>query len=172
VTALSTWERAGITQRLAESTCPYGRGRRAKDGYPCDRQAGDLCDQRAGRLCESCRVEQAEARRRRLRSRTAVYRIYDRGGHLLYVGLSRTPERRARWTWHYAAALGLDPGRIEPTWWPDRASTRAAEVYAIRAEHPRLNGEDAHGRYGPACGGVGQAVEDAPDPEAPEAGDG
>ncbi|MFF7411623.1 GntR family transcriptional regulator [Streptomyces lydicus] len=72
--------------------------------------------------------------------RTALYRLYDADGHLLYVGISSNPKRR--W-WAHAAQHAA-------TWWPQVATrtvewldTRelaaAAERHAIKVESPAHN---------------------------------
>lgn len=70
---------------------------------------------------------------------TALYRLYDAGSALLYIGRSINPKRR--WKEH----------RKEMPWWPEvarkdvewlrEAGTDAwrAEFYAIRTENPRYN---------------------------------
>lgn len=70
--------------------------------------------------------------------RTALYRLYDRDGHLLYVGVSNNLRRR--WDMHSRAQpwWHLVAGR-EAEWHPDRASAEAAEVAAIQSESPRFN---------------------------------
>lgn len=69
----------------------------------------------------------------------ALYRLYDAGGALLYIGRSVNPKRR--WTDH----------RKEMPWWPEVArkdvewlpvvgtDAWAAEFYAIRTENPLYN---------------------------------
>lgn len=70
--------------------------------------------------------------------RTALYRLYDANGGLLYVGITYNPEQR--WDAH----------RSDKTWWPEVASkvvewydTRpealTAELDAIRTELPLHN---------------------------------
>ncbi|MFD7705663.1 GIY-YIG nuclease family protein [Streptomyces sp. NPDC059786] len=74
--------------------------------------------------------------------RTALYRLYDDTGRLLYIGITYRPE--ARWKAHAATK----------TWWPDVASkvtewhatrllAEAAEVAAIKAELPLYNVDDS-----------------------------
>lgn len=71
-------------------------------------------------------------------AKTAVYRLYDKEGVLLYVGMSDDPA--ARWRMH----------RIEKTWWPavarktvewfdERTEAAKAEARAIRDEAPVYN---------------------------------
>lgn len=69
---------------------------------------------------------------------TALYRIYDADGALLYVGISiRLPERVAEHSkdkpWWMSAA------RIDLEHFPDRTSAGIAEAAAIRAERPIHN---------------------------------
>lgn len=70
--------------------------------------------------------------------RIALYRLYDRDGNLLYVGV--TNNLRRRWdmhsrdqTWWHLVT------RREAEWLPDRASAEAAEITAIQDERPRFN---------------------------------
>jgi DNA-binding transcriptional regulator YhcF (GntR family)/predicted GIY-YIG superfamily endonuclease len=71
--------------------------------------------------------------------RTALYRLFDASGALLYVGITSDPENR----WRQHALLNK-------AWWPnvatkkidwiaDRATAGAAEVDAIKSEAPRHN---------------------------------
>lgn len=71
-------------------------------------------------------------------TRSFVYRLFDSGGDLLYVGFTWNPYER--WTSHR---------RTKP-WWPEVAfvslsmhegdlPTRAAETRAIHEERPRYN---------------------------------
>jgi len=68
----------------------------------------------------------------------ALYRFFDAGGRLLYIGISLNPG--VRWKQH----------RADKPWWtevatvtveahPDRTAVQAAEREAIRAERPRYN---------------------------------
>lgn len=70
--------------------------------------------------------------------RTAVYRLYNGGGLLLYIGMSRYP--RNRFNAHVS----------ERSWWPEvtmatlewydtRDEARTVEVAAIHSEHPCYN---------------------------------
>lgn len=72
--------------------------------------------------------------------RTALYRLFDAGDELLYVGISRHPD--VRWRQH----------QKDKTWWPQvvrkellwhdsRLAAGAAEQRAIDAENPRFNGQ-------------------------------
>jgi len=75
--------------------------------------------------------------------RTAVYRLFDADGKLLYVGVANNYGRR--WEQHAA----------EKPWWPeiareavewhqDRPSALAAEAHAIMREQPRFNRVSGH----------------------------
>jgi predicted GIY-YIG superfamily endonuclease len=70
--------------------------------------------------------------------RTALYRLYDANGKLLYVGITNDTERR--WSDHSS----------DKSWWPDvtertvewfatRPAAEAAEIQAIKTEKPRRN---------------------------------
>lgn len=70
--------------------------------------------------------------------RTALYRFYDEGGALLYVGITANLEARR-----------IEHGRAQP-WWPHvaketvewfetRPPARAAELEAIKSERPLYN---------------------------------
>lgn len=80
--------------------------------------------------------------------RTALYRLYDTSGTLLYVGVTNDLRRRGEihsnnqpW-WHLVAGQ-----RVE--WFPDRLAAEAAEVTAIKDESPRFNIDHAlNPRYG------------------------
>lgn len=77
--------------------------------------------------------------------RTAIYRLFDRSGTLLYVGVSSHPKRRF-----------VDHRRTQPwwgevcrrevgPWYPTREDAAEAERMAIRAENPRYNVRRAQG---------------------------
>lgn len=92
--------------------------------------------------------------------RTALYRLFDEAGDLLYVGITNDPE--VRWSYHAR----------QKEWWPKvhrravewkatRAEAETAEAEAIGRENPRWNairpdadGKMLHGRKGgrPATG--------------------
>ncbi|WP_053638273.1 MULTISPECIES: GIY-YIG nuclease family protein [Streptomyces] len=70
-----------------------------------------------------------------LPSRTAVYRLFDADGTLLYVGMTYAPERRfrdhrAKRTW-WSQVDGIS---IE--WFTTRYRASLAEAKALRTEHP------------------------------------
>lgn len=69
---------------------------------------------------------------------TALYRLRDKAGGLLYVGITDNPERRWKdhekdkpW-WPQVAARSIE-------WLPTRGLALTAEAKAIRAERPRHN---------------------------------
>lgn len=68
----------------------------------------------------------------------ALYRLFDAGGELLYIGISGGPWQR--FTQH-AADKPWWPGvvRAEIEWYPAREIAEQAERDAIRAEFPRHN---------------------------------
>lgn len=79
--------------------------------------------------------------------RTALYRLYDKSGGLLYVGITNDPD--VRFAKH----------RADKPWWPrvvrkdvewydKRANALAAEEMAIKVKDPRFNRE--HSRRRPA----------------------
>lgn len=72
------------------------------------------------------------------RIRTALYRLTDSAGRLLYVGISGDPERR--WSEH-AADKPWRPEVVESTveWFDNGRLALAAEATAIRAEKPVHN---------------------------------
>lgn len=92
--------------------------------------------------------------------RTTLYRLFDKAGDLLYVGITNDPE--VRWSYHAR----------QKAWWPEvhrravewkatRVEAEAAEAEAIGREAPRwnvirpdANGAMLHGRKGgrPATG--------------------
>jgi predicted GIY-YIG superfamily endonuclease len=69
---------------------------------------------------------------------TALYRFYDDGGRLLYVGISKFPEKRLRQhqkdKWWFPLV-----GRRKVEWHGDRPSAVLAEATAIRRENPLYN---------------------------------
>lgn len=73
-----------------------------------------------------------------MRRRTALYRLYDASGDLLYVGITFHPPRR--WTQH-KAKQGWWPevNRKDIQWFDTRIAASRAELDAIAAEKPRYN---------------------------------
>jgi prevent-host-death family protein len=71
--------------------------------------------------------------------RTALYRLYDKTGTLLYIGISHQPEVRFE---QHADQKEWWPlvDRREIAWFDDRPSAALAEAAAIRAEDPEHNG--------------------------------
>lgn len=69
--------------------------------------------------------------------RTALYRLYDESDTLLYVGISINPPIRFRE--HGRRDWWQNVVRSTLEWWPDQQSAEAAEITAIRTEHPLHN---------------------------------
>jgi predicted GIY-YIG superfamily endonuclease/antitoxin (DNA-binding transcriptional repressor) of toxin-antitoxin stability system len=71
--------------------------------------------------------------------RTALYRLYDAAGTLLYIGISHQPDVRFE---QHAKLKDWWPrvARREVEWFDDRPSAAAAEAAAIRREDPERNG--------------------------------
>ena len=71
--------------------------------------------------------------------RSAVYRLYDGQGALLYVGSSNRPQGRL--TYHKSSKpWGESISRSAVEWYESRSAALAAEATAIHAEHPLHNG--------------------------------
>ncbi|MDG4798995.1 GIY-YIG nuclease family protein [Micromonospora sp. WMMD980] len=74
---------------------------------------------------------------------TALYRLRDSDGQLLYVGITSTPasrmgaHRREKPWWSE-----VDPARTTYDWLPDRPTAERAEVATIAQESPRYNVAD------------------------------
>lgn len=69
---------------------------------------------------------------------TALYRLHDHDGELLYVGISDDLERR--WKDHAKDKLWWpDVASKSAEWLPTRHRALAAEAKAIRTERPRYN---------------------------------
>lgn len=69
---------------------------------------------------------------------TALYRLFDQYGALLYVGISTQPE--TRWSQHASDKPWwslVQHRKVE--WHPDRATAETAEREAVRAEMPLYN---------------------------------
>lgn len=77
---------------------------------------------------------------------TAVYRMYDAAGRLLYVGMTNNTD--VRWKWH-AQSRGWwrHVSRKAVEWHPDRATARRHEALAIKSEAPLYN--SMHAAAGP-----------------------
>lgn len=71
--------------------------------------------------------------------RTALYRLYDEAGALLYIGISHQPEVRFE---QHADQKEWWPlvDRREVEWFGDRLTAATAEAAAIRSEDPEHNG--------------------------------
>ncbi|MEU3282892.1 type II toxin-antitoxin system Phd/YefM family antitoxin [Streptomyces antibioticus] len=70
--------------------------------------------------------------------RTALYRLFDANGALLYVGISTQPD--TRWTQHASDKPWwplVQCRKVE--WHPDRTAAEAAEREAVRTEEPLYN---------------------------------
>jgi excinuclease UvrABC nuclease subunit len=71
-------------------------------------------------------------------SRTALYRLFDAAGQLLYVGIATSP--RTRWYAHREEKRWWPQvARESVEWFPSRTDAKAAEKTAIRAEAPVFN---------------------------------
>lgn len=70
--------------------------------------------------------------------RTALYRLFDTDGALLYVGITNDPE--VRWKAHsYKKPWWPDVSEKTVMWFKDRTAAATAEARAIRLEAPRWN---------------------------------
>lgn len=75
---------------------------------------------------------------------TAVYRIYDGSGSLLYVGMGNNPMNR--WSSHAARhAWWAEAASFRVEWYATREEAQAVEKRAIQSEDPKHN---IHGRPG------------------------
>ncbi len=70
--------------------------------------------------------------------RTALYRLYDSSGALLYIGVTNDPQTRFA---QHAADKNWWPlvARTEIEWYSTRPDALAAEEAAIKAKSPRFN---------------------------------
>lgn len=69
---------------------------------------------------------------------TALYRLYDADGQLLYVGISA--DLRGRFSQHASTKPWWgEVGRKTVTWQESRAAALAAEAESIAAERPKYN---------------------------------
>lgn len=73
-----------------------------------------------------------------MNDRTALYRHFDTGGGLLYIGISLCAFTRTR-QHGMVAPWFHDVARIEIEWFPTRAMAESAEWQAIRREQPLHN---------------------------------
>ena len=70
--------------------------------------------------------------------RTALYRLFDTGGALLYVGITNDPD--VRWKAHsYKKPWWPEVAEKTVMWFNDRTAAATAEARAIRLEAPRWN---------------------------------
>ena len=71
-------------------------------------------------------------------AKTALYRHFDKGGKLLYVGIAVDPEKR-EYSHRREAPWAHRIDRIEVEWFNTRHKAVEAERAAIAAEKPRFN---------------------------------
>lgn len=72
---------------------------------------------------------------------TALYRLFDARGDLLYVGIAADPE--GRWKQHKRTKPWASMvAKRDDMWFKTRSAAEAAEILAIRAERPRYNIRD------------------------------
>ena len=83
-----------------------------------------------------------------MRERTCVYRLYDVGDRLLYIGITTDPQ--IRWQAHSGRSWWPEVARKEVRWFDKRAEAEAVETAAIKAERPLHN--RAHADYHPPLG--------------------
>ena len=70
--------------------------------------------------------------------RTAVYRLYDDAGVLLYVGVTKDPDTRCKW--HVARQpWGAEIARHEVIWLDDRVEAHRLETAVIASANPLHN---------------------------------
>lgn len=76
--------------------------------------------------------------------RTALYRIYDEAGALLYIGITR--DFGMRWQKHAAQQPWWPQVKRQVVdWYDSRPEARKAEIAAIGAEQPKHNKYDRFG---------------------------
>jgi predicted GIY-YIG superfamily endonuclease len=88
---------------------------------------------------------------------TALYRLYDEGGALLYIGISNDPDRRFE-QHAYDKSWWPRVARRDVRWLDDRPAAQAAEVAAIKAEAPECNGTHSPLRRPPGVYEAGDGV--------------
>lgn len=71
--------------------------------------------------------------------RTALYRLFEADGDLLYIGISKNPrtrfeQHRDKHWWKYVALREIE-------WFEDRTAAERAEIRAIRTEWPLYNSQ-------------------------------
>lgn len=70
--------------------------------------------------------------------RTALYRLFDEGDVLLYIGISNDPD--GRWSQHQSTTPWIrEVSTRTLEWHPSREDALAAESRTVRAERPRYN---------------------------------
>jgi hypothetical protein len=69
---------------------------------------------------------------------TCLYRHFDEGGKLLYIGITHNSQNREEGHERSALWYGLSRRRVE-TWYPNRAEAEAAEIQAIKKRQPLFN---------------------------------
>ena len=95
-------------------------------------------------------------------ARTALYRLYDEGGVLLYVGITNMPN--VRFDAHTMKPWWRQVAHKDVTWYDNRQLASQAEVMAIRTEHPVHN--SMHASPGePAVVTLPVVVEAEPQPD-------
>lgn len=77
--------------------------------------------------------------------RTALYRLYDAEGDLLYVGIAHDVEKRLT-THRLEKTWWLLVARISVEWFDSRALATAAEARAIESESPRFDATNIKNR--------------------------
>jgi S-DNA-T family DNA segregation ATPase FtsK/SpoIIIE len=92
------------------------------------------------------RAQQVKAKQQRdlQKQRTAVYRLRDRKGVLLYVGITNNPTTRM--AEHAAEKVWwteVDQSQTSISWYGNRAKAKAEETKAITSERPRWNVSEA-----------------------------
>jgi predicted GIY-YIG superfamily endonuclease len=80
--------------------------------------------------------------------RTAVYRLFDHEGTLLYVGMSMNPKHRIA-----THPFRIDKSRTGIDWYENRELARVAEAAAITSENP------IHNRSRPVAEEIGSILE-------------
>lgn len=72
--------------------------------------------------------------------RTALYRLYDDAGRLLYIGIATDPEKRIKaHRWQEGKKWGREIAHHTAEWFERRTQAAIAEAAAIRAELPMHN---------------------------------
>lgn len=88
---------------------------------------------------------------------TGLYRLFDKGGRLLYVGIGYDPA--VRWARHAAVTKWWkDVAEKYVDWYDTRAEAERAEITAIRYERPVYNKRDSPTPYEGPTGKRGLAL--------------